>query len=206
MTREELIIKELTSRNYRVGVEIGSYEGYFANHILKNWNGTLYMVDVWRKLSEDEYEDISNRDITENIWHQAMLAIQGYEDRALMMRMKSNQAAKLFADDSLDFVYIDANHKYDAVKEDIELWWPKVKSGGMFCGHDYIHELDWNSPPFAENGKDKHIYVYANGDSGDTKYAGLFGVYPAVNEFAKDKKYEVFHTEEWFSTWYLFKR
>lgn len=207
MTREEFIVKELNERRYKVGAEIGSYKGEFASHILKNWTGTLYLVDIWRKLDWDVYTDTSNKGIEDAVWLEAMKAIAGFEERALMMRMFSHQASKLFADDSLDFVYIDANHKYEYVKEDIELWWPKLRSGGMLSGHDYIHTEDWNSPPFAENGKDKHMYMWQEGDKENTfGYSGLFGVYPAVNEFAQQKQYEVFHTDEWLSSWYLFKR
>jgi hypothetical protein len=200
MNREELVVKELNQRNYKTGVEIGTFKGYFAQHILRNWNGTLYMVDVWRELEKKEYTDISNRTTEDNVWFEAMKAIDGFEDRALMLRMKSNQASKLFADDSLDFIYIDANHKYDAVKEDIELWWPKLKSGGMLAGHDYL-KLDWSTTPKAENGMDVHIY-----DAPTSHYVGLFGVNPAVDEFAKNKQYEVFQTDEWYGTWYLFKK
>jgi len=206
MTREEFIIKELNERNYKVGVEVGTFQGEYARHILNNWNGVLYLVDIWRNLDWNEYTDTSNRSVEDNIWLDAMNAIRGYEDRALMMRMESKQASKLFTDDSLDFVYIDANHKYEFVKEDIELWWPKVKSGGMLSGHDYMHEIDWNSPPFAENGKDKHIYIWSNNNPQNTQYAGMFGVHPAVNEFAKATGYDIFHTDEWLSSWYLFKR
>lgn len=206
MTREELIIKELNERNYTIGVEVGSFRGYYANHILSNWGGVLYMVDVWRELSWDDYTDTSNKSIDDTVWYDAMKSVKNFEDRALMLRMQSNQASKLFADGSLDFVYIDANHKYEYVKEDIELWWPKLKSGGMLSGHDYMHTVDWDNPPFAENGKDKHMYMWQGNDTENMQYVGLFGVYPAVNEFAKQKGYDVFHTDEWLSSWYFFKR
>ena len=204
-SREELLIKTLNERNYKVGVEVGTFEGTLAAHILNDWNGILYMVDVWRKLDGDEYEDASNSDIESDVFKSAMRSIRGMEDRGLMLRMKSTQAAHLFADESLDFIYIDANHKYEYVCEDLEVWWPKLKSGGLMSGHDYMHQIDWDNPPFAENGKDKHMYLRGN-DTLPMQYAGLFGVYPAVNEFAAKKKYEVQHTEEWLSSWYFFKR
>jgi hypothetical protein len=53
--------------------------------------------------------------------------------------MTSKEASQLFADNSIDGIFIDAAHEYEAVKEDLELWYPKVKSGGYFCGHDYSH-------------------------------------------------------------------
>lgn len=50
---------------------------------------------------------------------------------------KSLDAAKMFADESLDFVYVDGAHEYDDVKADIEAWLPKVKKGGIIAGDDY---------------------------------------------------------------------
>jgi hypothetical protein len=49
----------------------------------------------------------------------------------------SAAAAVNFADQSVDFVFIDADHVYDRVKEDILAWLPKVKPGGIIAGHDY---------------------------------------------------------------------
>ena len=51
--------------------------------------------------------------------------------------LTSKEAAKKFESKSLDLVFIDANHTYEAVKEDIALWLPKVRLGGVICGHDY---------------------------------------------------------------------
>ena len=47
------------------------------------------------------------------------------------------EAAKLYSDNSLDFVFIDAGHEYDSVIKDIKSWYPKVKTGGVIAGHDY---------------------------------------------------------------------
>jgi cephalosporin hydroxylase len=105
----------------------------------------------------------------------------------------------MFENNSLDFVYIDANHAYNYVVQDIELWYPKVKKGGYLCGHDYI-DMDWyNDPNFSENGKDKHIY---NSDF----YHGVFGVNPAVDEFCKNNGYNPQVTNEWFGTWWIKKQ
>ena len=55
--------------------------------------------------------------------------------------MKSWDAAKLYADGSLDFVFIDASHDSPDVVRDVTAWWPKVKPGGILAGHD----IDWVS-------------------------------------------------------------
>jgi len=54
-----------------------------------------------------------------------------------ILQMTSAKAAEIFCDGSLDAVYIDANHNYENVKQDISMWLPKLKDGGMMTGHDY---------------------------------------------------------------------
>ena len=55
------------------------------------------------------------------------------------MRMTSMEAAQQVEDGSLDFVFIDGDHRFDAVMMDISLWAPKVRKGGIVSGHDYYH-------------------------------------------------------------------
>ncbi len=54
----------------------------------------------------------------------------------------SATAAARFADGSLDLVFIDADHQYDAVLRDLTAWWPKIAPGGRIAGHDYSSEID----------------------------------------------------------------
>lgn len=190
------LIKQIGIHPTGLGVEVGSFKGEFAKQILNAWDGYLYMVDVWRGLG-DEYLDASNHNIHTNVYAEAMKNIEGFEHRAIMIRAKSDIAVEMIPDNSLDFVYIDANHAYDYVVEDIRLWYPKVKNGGYLMGHDYI-DIDWyNDPNFLPNGKDKHIY------SGI--YMGVFGVNPAVDEFCKEHEYTLNITNEWFGTWMIQK-
>ena len=194
------LIKDLNN-NYPlgIGVEVGVFKGETSKYILENWNGTLYMIDIWRGLSENKYEDSTNNSLHPTAYKETIDNIAGHEDRGIMIRAASKEASRLFQNESLDWIWIDANHAYDYVKEDIELWWPKLKKGGLFSGHDYIN-MDWyNDPKFAPNGKDKYIYS----DTG--YYHGVFGVVPAVDEFASKHGYQVNVTKEWFGTWYFTK-
>ena len=56
---------------------------------------------------------------------------------ASFLKMLSVDAATMFKDNSLDLVFIDADHKYESIKDDINAWLPKIKKGGIICGHDY---------------------------------------------------------------------
>lgn len=197
--RVELIQQLGEEFPYGHGVEVGAFKGEFSKQIMENWGGTLFMVDVWRPLG-DEYKDASNHNIHTNAYAKAMKNIEGYEDRAIMVRGTSEITSEMFEDESLDFVYIDANHAYDYVVKDIELWYEKVKPNGYLIGHDYI-AIDWEKDPhFADcYGKDKHIYLN-NGF-----YLGVFGVNPAVDEFCKKNDYTLYLTNEWFGTWMIQK-
>lgn len=185
------------------GVEIGTFKGEFAKTILSNWNGTLYMVDPWREDLGYEYTNTDYYEFKNSLYYQTIENTKEYQDRSFMLRGFSNQMINLFENESLDFVYIDANHAYDFVKEDIELWYPKVKKGGIVSGHDYIlfngtKEAWYQDPNWAENKKDKHMWS-------DNYYWGLFGVNSAVDEFVKKYGYDVNHTNEFASSWYFIK-
>lgn len=202
-TREEWVMQfnKTLPANGR-GVEVGSFKGEFARKILNNWSGTLYLVDVWRPLSE-EYDAHSNMKNFSDAYFETMQSIEGLEDRGIMIRAASVDAVKIFPDESLDFVYIDANHAYEFVKQDIAMWYPKVKMGGILAGHDYL-DFDWyHDEYFAPNKKDRYIYQHMT--DGSHTYAGVFGVNPAVNEFAEENNIDFNLTKEWYGTWYFRK-
>lgn len=203
-SREVTIPEMLKNIEAKKAVEVGVFKAQFSKHILENWPGTLWLVDPWRAFEEGEgYVDASNHKEHQTAYLEAMQNIEGYESRAFMLRGLSSDMASRFEDNSLDFVYIDGNHAYDWVKEDIELWWPKIKQGGILAGHDYL-DLDWTGGEFAENGKDKHIWMKGN-EHTELHYAGLFGVNPAVDEFADKNNLTLVLTKEWLGTWIIEK-
>lgn len=204
MDRRELFQKICKEFPNGRGVEVGTFKGEFSKDMLSVWDGTLYMVDVWRGIDEG-YTDSSNHNKHTDIWKTAMENIDVYYERAVMIRNTSETASHMFNDITLDFVYIDANHAYQYVKDDISYWYPKVKTGGYLWGHDYL-KLNWNEPPFAENGKDKHIWSNDGRPETPMGYAGLFGVNPVVDEFCRNSGYIPTFTEEWDSSWCIRKK
>lgn len=205
-TREQIIPGLLNTISAKKGVEIGVFKGGWSKHLLENWNGTLYMIDPWRPLGE-EYDDASNHAMHTDAYERAMESIRGLEDRGFMLRGLGEQIVDIFEDDSLDFVYIDGNHAYDYVKQDMELWWPKLKKGGLFAGHDYLL-MDWQYKPDIDhpNQKDKFIWSNDGTEGAELRYAGVFGVNPAVEEFCEENGIKILNlTSEWTSTWFFTK-
>lgn len=116
------------------GVEIGLATGFHAEDILTELDMEhLFLVDPFLP-----YLDHDDKEMQEWL-HEAFDRIVPYrrETHISFLITPSEDAARLFAPDTLDFVYIDGNHHYDAVCKDLELWWDKVRIGGLFCGHDY---------------------------------------------------------------------
>lgn len=203
MIKNRLDIPAYLNKNYPNGrgVELGSFKGEYASHLTKNWSGTLYMIDVWRPLSKEEYDDVSNHKNHIDAYSQAMNNIKGYEDKTFMLRMKGDDALSLFEDESLDFVYIDANHTYEAVVEDLKNWYPKIKPGGLVMGHDYLPEYFYKD----KKEKNQAVYTFPDGQPEKAQYSGMFGVNPAVDEFAFKNNYSVKQTDEFLGTWYFTK-
>ena len=122
-------------------VELGTWCGrshaYLAVEIVNSGKEiTAYSIDHWNGLAHHDpplpwsFESVA--DLFYKRLGPKMLNV------ARMIRGKSDETSSCFIDGSVDFVFIDAAHDYEHVKKDIAAWWPKMKSGGTFAGHDYF--------------------------------------------------------------------
>ena len=98
--------------------------------------------------------------------------------------MTSAEAVNRFQDESCDFIYIDGNHEYSIVEEDIRIWYPKVKIGGYLCGDDvYSHDL-------SEHDTSGNVTrIWSIDSSGTPTCWGKYGTYAAC--VANEKLYNV---------------
>jgi len=129
------IIKKERKDKRLYGAEVGVHLGLNALSFLRYLPlQCLYLVDPY-----NNYEGFDG-DFHENFYttrKQASHILKKYENTIVWIRDFSANAVKRIPDTSLDFVYIDGNHLYKWVKRDMELWYPKLKNGGILCGHDY---------------------------------------------------------------------
>lgn len=124
---------------FRVGVELGVQEGEYSEILCKtNPRLKLYSIDAWKAYKG--YTDFTRQDKLERFYTAALERLHKYP--CVVMRRFGKDAVTFFRDDSLDFIYIDANHTYNALMEDINLWIPKIRKGGIISGHDYISRTE----------------------------------------------------------------
>jgi len=163
-----------------IGAEIGVQSGNYSKVILDFSKLHLVLIDAWRHL--DDYPDKANTSTANHLTlmnNTLKTLMPAHEGRFTLIRELSIVAAGLFPDNFFDFLYLDANHSRKAVEEDLMTWWPKVKTGGVIGGHDYLDlEDEVNS----------------------------FGVKSAVDKFFLKKNIAVAVIDPPFPTWYTYKR
>lgn len=171
--------KIIDQKRYLLCAEIGVQKGIFSSCLAKSLMlQNLFLVDPYQHFQN--YLDIANvsQEQHDVLYEQVKNKFKD-DKRIVLMRKTSLEAAELFSENQLDFVYLDANHSYEEVKKDIKAWYPKIKQNGCLAGHDYI---DGNLPE------------------------GNFGVKTAVNEFANNNNLRLFITKEFqWKSWFFFK-
>ncbi|KKQ71378.1 MAG: hypothetical protein UT14_C0002G0024 [Candidatus Shapirobacteria bacterium GW2011_GWE1_38_92] len=134
----ETLIRE---NKYKLGVEVGVFMGFHSEHMLESCrNIKLVCVDLYDNLKGNGYDDW-DRQRFDSLYNSVKKRLEIYK-RVEFIRMISSEACERFKFKSIDFVYIDADHRYEGVVSDLLLWGPKVKDGGMVSGHDY-GQKDW---------------------------------------------------------------
>lgn len=157
------LAKYFAELGFKVGAEIGVFSGHYSEILLDNIPDLeLYCVDYWGGYKG--YREKGFDGYMRSAYDQALRKL-AYRKAHIVHKM-STDALFDFKDESLDFVYIDANHEYKFVKEDIEGWTKKVRKGGIVAGHDY--------------------YVSRTGNR---------GVIDAVDEYVKEHGYVLFLTD-----------
>jgi len=166
-----------------IGAEIGVKEGKFSEKLLSLWKGkVLISIDPWLTADSEEYVDRANvsQERHNSYYEETKERLACFKERSKILRKTSLEAALEIEDKTLDFCYIDARHDYLNVLEDLRFWYPKVKSGGVLAGHDYLDGMI--------QGTD-------------------FGVKKAVDEFFEAKGSRVGATQEKdYPSWYTIKK
>jgi predicted O-methyltransferase YrrM len=129
------LAKHFEKLGFKVGAEVGVFNGYYSEVLCKTIPDLkLYAVDSWEVYKG--YRDHKFTTSMQRAYDAAKKRLDPFSNCEIIKKF-SMDAVKDFEDESLDFVFIDGNHAYKYVKEDIEEWSKKVKKSGIVSGHDY---------------------------------------------------------------------
>ena len=136
----------------KVFVEVGSWKGHSASVIASLFNGTnarLWCVDHWQgnegtrliqKAKDNNIYDIFEFNLQE-------LGLWSY---ITPLKMDSLSGSKEFAGGSIDFLFIDADHRYLPFLADLQAWYPRMRQGSIICGHDCESKYSQADPALQE--------------------------------------------------------
>ena len=115
----------INKEGYKIGAEIGMERGYNSAYLLENSNlDKLYCFEFYKTRASRNTRDITLEKMSK------------FGDRFELIEGCSWDEALKFDDNFFDYVYIDGDHV--RVAKDLRAFWPLVRSGGMFSGHDYV--------------------------------------------------------------------
>jgi len=128
-----------------VAFELGTYTGRSAVAMLpciREMNGHLFCVD-WFRGNVGVGDRIGASFRTHNILSVLLQNLKegGWEDCVTVMVGTTDTVASVVADNTADFIFVDADHRYEMVQRDILNWYPKLKLGGVMCGHDFDRHM-----------------------------------------------------------------
>ena len=132
---------------FTLGAEIGTDQGEYAEVLLKTIPGLeLGCIDPWKAQAyepDEQPESKENQEFFDKRYQETVSRLSEYiysikPPHIALLRKTSLEGLNNFIDNSLDFVYIDGNHDFLNVTQDIHYWFKKVKPGGILAGHDYV--------------------------------------------------------------------
>lgn len=133
-----------------MGVEIGAFRGDFSKWLLDHVHPKkLTLVDPWFPVEEyDDSDHVYQAKLVRmdrryfNVC--ARFRAERETGQVRILRLTSMEAAPLIDDDSLDWMYVDGDHRESAVRADIRAYWQKLKRGGLMIFDDYGYSQGWD--------------------------------------------------------------
>jgi len=131
--------------NNGIVVEIGSWMGGSSEQLVKGilkylvYKVAFYCIDPFDEEYFKKTPGLQKKlkKYPVNVLEAFQERMKPYEEDYILLRDYSENAVNIFRYDTIDFLFIDGNHDYEFIKKDIDLYWPKIKAGGVMCGHDY---------------------------------------------------------------------
>lgn len=147
---------------YKRGVEIGVYKGDYTVKLCES-GMEIMGIDPWVAYGDFSRGENKAQD-RQDFLYQHALGVTSKYPKCKLIRKTSMDAVKDFELESIDWVYIDGNHGFKYVAEDLWEWTKRVRKGGVVSGHDYALTKDAN---------DKYSYHVKYAVDGFTEAKGI---------------------------------
>lgn len=120
-----------------IGLELGVWTGHNMGHLLESCSNIKMLYGVDPYLPYQDWNRYIDEHVMNNAKNTAINNIAPFKDKSELIVAKSEDVAPKFSDGYLDFIFIDGDHSYEMCYKDLNLWYDKVKAGGLFSGHDF---------------------------------------------------------------------
>jgi hypothetical protein len=147
--RPSLVLVKSRFKFGTIGAEIGVWEGGLTQIILEDMKPKkIYLVDPWMLYPDfieelkgagfvgGRYEKYFDQKLYDDMYTRVINKFSGNKTVEVMRGMSEDMANRI-PNFHLDWAYIDGSHKEKYVYKDLVAWWPKIKIGGILCGHDF---------------------------------------------------------------------
>jgi len=134
------VLNIVNSVNAERVAEIGVHTGYLTDILCTRCLSIkeYYAIDPWKEYSGSGAGTLAKIEQEQwEIYYQHVKDKEKVYPFLKVIRKPSKEAVIDFEDGYFDVIFIDADHSYESAKEDMRLWLPKIKKGGILCGHDY---------------------------------------------------------------------
>jgi hypothetical protein len=150
--RYDALLKRLPKNTPIIGAELGVWKGAMSRELLRQSPKMfLYMVDRWQVPPEGDSYFQGSRVMArstqaqfDTVFQTAVNAVSPYADRCKILKMTTIEAADYIDNNSLDFIFVDSDHSYIGVTNDLTYWTPKLKKGAILSGHDFNNSNTYN--------------------------------------------------------------
>lgn len=136
-SRSKELLETFKELGFTTGAEIGVEQGLYSEKICQMIPGIkLYCIDAWKNYP-GYFERFSQKQLSQ-FYLETKKRLKPYNCK--IIRGFSENVYKRIPDESLDFLYIDGNHDFFYITQDLHCWTPKVRPGGIVSGHDFVRK------------------------------------------------------------------